>query len=292
MLIVELSSYGETGTDEQSTPNEPKNPIEERAKRCPFYAIMIDYDMPGLDGPTTAQKMREIGYTGVILGMAGSGNSSDEDIQRFLAHGADNVMKKPLDVEPFSKFMREAAATYNGLEVTALEPGTIKRLDPSNSSQEAEERKQNIEEHKKNLPRRHLRVQSTDPSMSSQVSVISSLSRNSFGMGFEDVLPAPNVLLHLERDMSSSADVRGPEVLSTNNNNNNNNTRQQRDHSREQQPQRANQNQSRQQRRGGAGHQDQRHRGDVPVRVLGTIRMALNNVLNNLFGRNPRVAPR
>ncbi|CAE7639859.1 RR41, partial [Symbiodinium microadriaticum] len=51
------------------------------------------------DGMEATRKIRQMCYSGVILGVTGNGLRSD--IDRFLASGADTVLLKPLNVVKF-----------------------------------------------------------------------------------------------------------------------------------------------------------------------------------------------
>ena len=62
----------------------------------PFDAVLMDYQMPHMDGPTCAKLMRQSGFTGLIIGVTGSAMAVD--IQTFVAHGADRVIVKPLNI--------------------------------------------------------------------------------------------------------------------------------------------------------------------------------------------------
>ena len=62
--------------------------------------------MPSMNGPKAANKMRDLGYVGVIIGV--TGNALPEDIQEFLEHGADGVLSKPFDMETFKSKVEEA----------------------------------------------------------------------------------------------------------------------------------------------------------------------------------------
>ena len=39
----------------------------------PFDAILMDFVMPNMDGPTATRQLRTMGYTGVIFGVTGNG---------------------------------------------------------------------------------------------------------------------------------------------------------------------------------------------------------------------------
>ena len=60
-----------------------------------YDAILIDYVMPNMNGPTATKEIRALGYKGVIFGV--TGNALSEDIAIFLNHGVNQVLIKPVD---------------------------------------------------------------------------------------------------------------------------------------------------------------------------------------------------
>eukprot|EP01036_Dinobryon_divergens_P061858 gene61858-biopygen30522 len=66
------------------------------AKNCPFDLVLMDYQMPNMDGPTAARHMREMGFTGPIIGV--TGNAQEADITHYIANGAEKVLIKPVDI--------------------------------------------------------------------------------------------------------------------------------------------------------------------------------------------------
>ena len=73
----------------------------------PFDVILMDYQMPQLDGPNAVKEIRCLGYGGLIIGI--TGNALPADINLFLSRGADRVLQKPIDLEDLS----EAIASKN-----------------------------------------------------------------------------------------------------------------------------------------------------------------------------------
>jgi len=64
-----------------------------------FDVITMDYQMPVMDGTKAARAIRELGYTGVIVGI--TGNALPEDMKTFMSHGANEVLTKPIDMAAF-----------------------------------------------------------------------------------------------------------------------------------------------------------------------------------------------
>ena len=61
-----------------------------------YHIILMDQQMPHMDGPTAAKEMRALGYKGLIIGV--TGNTSHADLDVFVRNGADVVMSKPISV--------------------------------------------------------------------------------------------------------------------------------------------------------------------------------------------------
>jgi CheY-like chemotaxis protein len=74
-----------------------------------YDAILMDFVMPHMDGPTATRKIRELGYDGLIFGVTGNVLQSDVDI--FKECGADAVLAKPLDIQLLNQLMNGAFVT-------------------------------------------------------------------------------------------------------------------------------------------------------------------------------------
>ena len=71
-----------------------------------FYdAILMDFVMPVMDGPTATQAIRGLGYSDPIFGV--TGNALDSDINYFMKCGATAVLIKPFDFDLFKRLMNE-----------------------------------------------------------------------------------------------------------------------------------------------------------------------------------------
>lgn len=62
-----------------------------------YDTILMDYQMPEMDGPTATQKIREGGCDSFIVGI--TGNVLPQDVAHFKGSGADNVLGKPFSIE-------------------------------------------------------------------------------------------------------------------------------------------------------------------------------------------------
>eukprot|EP01032_Pedospumella_encystans_P039207 gene39207-biopygen16310 len=79
--------------------------VESVEARTPFDSIIMDFEMPVMNGPTATGHLRAMGCTVPILGV--TGNLLPDDINHFKAQGADQVFGKPLNLARFEEFMRE-----------------------------------------------------------------------------------------------------------------------------------------------------------------------------------------
>jgi CheY-like chemotaxis protein len=63
----------------------------------PYEFILLDYEMPVLDGPSAARRLREEKCDLLIIGV--TGNVLPEDKAHFIRQGANAVLPKPLDMK-------------------------------------------------------------------------------------------------------------------------------------------------------------------------------------------------
>lgn len=64
-----------------------------------YDVVLIDLVMERLNGPDAIRRMRDLGYTGIIIGMTGHLMQRETDM--FIDSGADAVANKPIDVKHF-----------------------------------------------------------------------------------------------------------------------------------------------------------------------------------------------
>jgi len=65
--------------------------------KTPICLVLMDYQMPVMDGPSAANEMRGLGYTGPIIGV--TGNALSSHVKTFTENGADRVLSKPLNFD-------------------------------------------------------------------------------------------------------------------------------------------------------------------------------------------------
>ena len=76
-----------------------KNGVKEH-----YDIILMDYQMPVMDGVTATRRIRRLGFLGKIIVV--TGNALEEGMATFKESGADAVLMKPLDIRRFDAFMR------------------------------------------------------------------------------------------------------------------------------------------------------------------------------------------
>jgi CheY-like chemotaxis protein len=62
-----------------------------------YDCILMDYEMPVLNGPNATEKIREMGCDVPIVGI--TGNTLSDDVQHFESKGANAVLSKPVKLE-------------------------------------------------------------------------------------------------------------------------------------------------------------------------------------------------
>ena len=68
-----------------------------------YRAILMDFVMPNMDGPTATKEIRDLGYRGPIFGV--TGNAMNSDVNYFVGSGADGVLAKPFDFSMFKELL-------------------------------------------------------------------------------------------------------------------------------------------------------------------------------------------
>jgi CheY-like chemotaxis protein len=69
----------------------------------PFPVVMMDYEMPIMNGLEATKLVKAMSPSTVIVGVTGNGLQSDIDL--FMDAGADCVMIKPINIEEFLNFV-------------------------------------------------------------------------------------------------------------------------------------------------------------------------------------------
>ncbi|CAM9392814.1 unnamed protein product, partial [Ectocarpus fasciculatus] len=80
--------------------------IEEKKDSSFFACVLMDFEMPIMNGPQATAALRALGYRIPIYGL--TGNVMVDDIEFFLHHGADQVLTKPFQISEFETHMMES----------------------------------------------------------------------------------------------------------------------------------------------------------------------------------------
>ena len=92
-------------TDENNSPenssrskNDPRVKVRTlcRLFAATGYTILMDFEMPVMNGPDATKRLRELGCKAAIFGV--TGNVLADDVEHFRKHGADHVIPKPVYV--------------------------------------------------------------------------------------------------------------------------------------------------------------------------------------------------
>lgn len=79
-------------------------------KNDPGYdLILMDFEMPVMNGPVATKLLRSRGFSGIIIGI--TGNVLESDISFFLQHGCDRVLSKPVSHQELFKVITELSGS-------------------------------------------------------------------------------------------------------------------------------------------------------------------------------------
>jgi len=89
------------------------------------HAILMDFEMPVMNGPTATAKLREMGCSCLIVGV--TGNVLPADVTFFMEHGANAVLPKPLILEDLEYILYSDAVNHDVAVQRSL-PSSLNRL--------------------------------------------------------------------------------------------------------------------------------------------------------------------
>jgi len=76
----------------------------------PYDSILMDYEMPIMNGPTAASLIRELGSDAFIIGV--TGNVLTDDIHYYKTKGANAVLTKPINLSSLDELFMEHHLSY------------------------------------------------------------------------------------------------------------------------------------------------------------------------------------
>ncbi|MDH5516882.1 MAG: ATP-binding protein [Gammaproteobacteria bacterium] len=77
----------------------------EKAMSNEFDLLLMDMQMPVMDGFTAASQLRQLQYSGPIVAL--TANAMQEDVDKCLAAGCDQFLAKPIDRDRFNAVIRQ-----------------------------------------------------------------------------------------------------------------------------------------------------------------------------------------
>jgi DNA-binding response OmpR family regulator len=101
----------------------------EQAQRNDYSILLLDYNLPGVDGMSLCRRLRSQGYTTPILMMTARNTSSDK--VAGLDSGADDYIVKPIDLPELLARLRALIRRNRGNTSAQWKCGDL-CLDPSN----------------------------------------------------------------------------------------------------------------------------------------------------------------
>ena len=78
---------------------------KEMAQGRMFDVILMDYQMPRMNGPSAAREIRKLGCDSFIVGL--TGNIMPEDVRIFKEGGANAVLAKPIKLSELDALLME-----------------------------------------------------------------------------------------------------------------------------------------------------------------------------------------
>jgi CheY-like chemotaxis protein len=85
------------------------------ADENPYDTILLDYEMPIMNGPAAAKELRAMGSEILIVGV--TGNMLAEDVKYFRSCGADAVLGKPIKITSLDEIWSEYGITGQSIDV-------------------------------------------------------------------------------------------------------------------------------------------------------------------------------
>jgi CheY-like chemotaxis protein len=84
------------------------------AEHVPLDAVLLDLDLPGMDGFAVAEALRNNAAHQAILLVAVTGHAEDECRQRAMAAGFNHYLTKPVSLTRLQRLLEPGAETVPG----------------------------------------------------------------------------------------------------------------------------------------------------------------------------------
>jgi len=97
--------HGQDAVDKFTAARDENNADADSYGDEPFDTILMDYEMPVMDGPSASKLLRAMGCECLIVGV--TGNILIEDVKHFHNCGADEVLAKPLKIAELERCWRK-----------------------------------------------------------------------------------------------------------------------------------------------------------------------------------------
>ena len=91
--LLSTSSYRFSQQRLVSSQEQQAEQMQRKQHNFSIDAVLIDSNMPRMNGPEAIVEMRKIGFRSPIIGVSGG---DEKTMKEFLKAGADNVMQKPV----------------------------------------------------------------------------------------------------------------------------------------------------------------------------------------------------
>jgi len=75
-----------------------------------YDVVLMDNQMPVMDGPSASREIRSAGYKGLVLGI--TGDVLPADIEHFQKCGADRVLAKPIDIPALEDILHRNISSH------------------------------------------------------------------------------------------------------------------------------------------------------------------------------------